>query len=253
MLTSDKVGFCFGSTDAIDLARPAARWNPPFATDGCASGRPNARAVRMSVQVGWGDQYDQTLPGQTLDVTDLPNGSYGLEIVVDPRRRLVQASRANDRVVRPILLGGQPRRSHGDGRGVEGRRHGGRAARGAGDERHPHVLLRAAGRVRRRSRIVRGFGGASTPLTASTRDAVRACFRTPATRRPSGSTATPEPAVARREVARATTSAPEPSRRRRTSAARMVSVQTRRQAFGQVYRARSASAAAPRRRGSVSV
>ena len=62
----------------------------------------------MSVQVGWGDQYDQTLPGQTSTSTDLPNGTYGLEVVVDPRRRLVQASRANDRVVRPILLGGQP-------------------------------------------------------------------------------------------------------------------------------------------------
>lgn len=108
VLTSDKIGFCFGSTDAIDLARPAARWNPPFATDGCASGRPGARSVRMAVQVGWGDQYDQTLPGQTLDVTDLPNGRYGLEIAVDPRRRLVQASRANDRVVRPIVLGGRP-------------------------------------------------------------------------------------------------------------------------------------------------
>ena len=105
---SDKIGFCFGSTDAIDLARPAARWNPPFATDGCASGRPGARTVHMSVQVGWGDQYDQTLPGQTLDVSDLPNGRYGLEIAVDPRRRLVQASRANDRVVRPLVLGGRP-------------------------------------------------------------------------------------------------------------------------------------------------
>ena len=147
MLTSDKVGFCFGSTDAIDLLAPAARWNPPFATDGCASGRPNARAVRMSVQVGWGDQYDQTLPGQTLDVTDLPNGSYGLEIVVDPRRRLVQASRANDRVVRrQILLGGQPGARTVTVAGVEGRRHGGRAARGARGGRHPHVLLRAAGR-----------------------------------------------------------------------------------------------------------
>ncbi len=75
VLISDKVGFCFGSTDAIDLARPAARWNPPFATDGCASGRPAARSVRMALQVGWGDQYDQTLPGQSLDVTDLPNGA----------------------------------------------------------------------------------------------------------------------------------------------------------------------------------
>ena len=108
VLISDKVGFCFGSTDAIDLARPAARWNPPFATDGCASGRPAARSVRMALQVGWGDQYDQTLPGQSLDVTDLPNGPYGLEVAVDPRRRLVQSSRANDRVVRPIVLGGRP-------------------------------------------------------------------------------------------------------------------------------------------------
>ena len=43
-----------------------------------------------------------------LYVSDLPNGRYGLEIAVDPRRRLVQASRANDRVVRPLVLGGRP-------------------------------------------------------------------------------------------------------------------------------------------------
>jgi hypothetical protein len=105
-LESTKVGFCFGSTDAIDLSLSQAVWNPPWGGDGCASGRPGARRVRMAVQVGWGDQYDQTLPGQALDVTDLPNGRYELEIAVDPGRRLVQADRTNDVVRRGFVLGG---------------------------------------------------------------------------------------------------------------------------------------------------
>jgi hypothetical protein len=106
--SSAKVGFCFGSTDAIDLSLPDARWNPPFGGDGCASGRPGASRVRMGLAVGWGDQYDQTLAGQALDVTDLPNGRYDLEITVDPRRRLVQSDRTNDVVRRALVLGGRP-------------------------------------------------------------------------------------------------------------------------------------------------
>jgi hypothetical protein len=106
--TSSKVGFCFGSTDAIDLSLPQAPWRPARSADRCAARRPEARSVSMDIQVGWGDQYDQRLPGQAFDITDLPNGDYRLEIVVDPTGRLLQASRANDRASRWLSLGGRP-------------------------------------------------------------------------------------------------------------------------------------------------
>jgi hypothetical protein len=34
--------------------------------------------------VGWGDEYDQTDPGQPIDLTNVPDGTYILRGVVDP-------------------------------------------------------------------------------------------------------------------------------------------------------------------------
>ena len=46
--------------------------------------------------VGWGDQYDQTDPGQPIDITNVPDGAYILRGVVDPQHLLTESNPMNN-------------------------------------------------------------------------------------------------------------------------------------------------------------
>ncbi len=46
--------------------------------------------------VGWGDEYDQTDAGQPIALTRVPNGTYILRAVVDPRHVFTESDTAND-------------------------------------------------------------------------------------------------------------------------------------------------------------
>jgi hypothetical protein len=46
--------------------------------------------------VGWGDQYDQTDPGQPIDLTGIPDGTYILHAVVDPNHVLTESDPTNN-------------------------------------------------------------------------------------------------------------------------------------------------------------
>jgi hypothetical protein len=83
-----KTTFCIRDTDAIDPDLPNAPTIPQFA--GCS-------IERQGVSVGWGDTYDFTLPDQEFDVTNLPSGRYQIEIEVDPKGRIVEISKENNR------------------------------------------------------------------------------------------------------------------------------------------------------------
>lgn len=99
---SGKVGFCLVNSlpVALRLDSPAWTLTPPFGGD-CGSRRPS-----MRIDPGRGDLYLQDVAGQALDVRGLPDGAYRLEVAVDPRRSLLQATRANDVAGRTIVLGG---------------------------------------------------------------------------------------------------------------------------------------------------
>ena len=46
--------------------------------------------------VGWGDEYDQTDPGQPIDLTGVPDGTYILHGVVDPQHLLTESNTMNN-------------------------------------------------------------------------------------------------------------------------------------------------------------
>jgi Bacterial Ig domain len=46
--------------------------------------------------VGWGDEYDQTDAGQPISLRGVPNGTYVLHAVVDPRHVFIESDAAND-------------------------------------------------------------------------------------------------------------------------------------------------------------
>jgi lysyl oxidase len=108
VVRSDKEAFCLAPTDAIDLLHPGALWRPEKLGFGTACGYESSLWIRETLPAGWGDTYQQWLPGQSFDITDLPNGTYFIEVQANPLGRLVER-RADDNVsYRKVYLRGRP-------------------------------------------------------------------------------------------------------------------------------------------------
>ncbi|MEU3305425.1 lysyl oxidase family protein, partial [Streptomyces sp. NPDC006678] len=58
--------------------------------------------------VGSGDTYTQDLPGQSFDITGLPNGTYYIQVLANPENRLKETNTANNSALRKVILGGTP-------------------------------------------------------------------------------------------------------------------------------------------------
>ncbi len=103
---SGKEAFCLAPTDAIDLNRLTAQWKPASTDLGTACGTEESISIREVLDVGWGDTYDQTLPGQSFNVTNLANGIYYIEVLANPDRKLVESNPNNNSALRKVKLGG---------------------------------------------------------------------------------------------------------------------------------------------------
>ncbi|MBX3219966.1 MAG: hypothetical protein KF795_05560 [Labilithrix sp.] len=75
VLLGRKQAFCARDSARVDRAAPF-----------------NARydCGLQGIQVGWSDIYDPSLPCQFLDVTDVPSGTYRLEVEVNPDRTMTE-------------------------------------------------------------------------------------------------------------------------------------------------------------------
>jgi hypothetical protein len=107
-IRSQKEAFCLAPTDAVDLTRRGARWQPGSVGlySACGEGNPQALALRENLDAGWGDTYSQYRPGQSFDIETVPNGTYYVEVLANPKHRLLETSTANNRSLRKIVLGG---------------------------------------------------------------------------------------------------------------------------------------------------
>jgi hypothetical protein len=105
---STKESFCIAPTDAIDLAAPGADWQPWSTGFFGACGSPGSIWTRETLAAGWGDTYFQYLPGQSFDVTDLPNGRYYVKVEVNPLHVLYETDTTNDMSQRRVILKGKP-------------------------------------------------------------------------------------------------------------------------------------------------
>lgn len=108
VVLSQKEAFCLAPTDALDMTTPGAVWNPGSTGVATACGGPSAIWVREVLPTGWGDTYVQSLPGQSLDITTLPNGTYFLSVVANPDRVLYERDTSNNTELREIRLSGTP-------------------------------------------------------------------------------------------------------------------------------------------------
>lgn len=92
VLVDSKVGFCFYD-HTHELPRGPAE--PQFSAKSC--GKQDAAVVGMGLSPGWNDTYVQSLPGQTIDVTGLPDGKYRLYTSVNEQGWFHEVTRGNNR------------------------------------------------------------------------------------------------------------------------------------------------------------
>jgi hypothetical protein len=93
----DKVSFCL-----LDVAQINANLehSAPFTYTSCG------RTVNQGISVGWGDIYSSDLPGQELDITGLPDGTYWLKSTADPANRLLETHDGNNAAYLKIAIAG---------------------------------------------------------------------------------------------------------------------------------------------------
>ncbi|MFI5731075.1 lysyl oxidase family protein [Kribbella sp. NPDC051587] len=106
VVRSQKEAFCLAATDSIDYTVKNANWHP-FNTDlHTACGDHTSLSVREVLDVGSGDTYEQFRPGQSFDITNLPNGEYFVEVKANPEGKLFEGNTKNNVALRKVILGG---------------------------------------------------------------------------------------------------------------------------------------------------
>ena len=108
VVRSRKEAFCLAATDAVDYTVPDADWRPYNTDLQTACGAHTAISVREVLTTGSGDTYGQWRPGQSLKLTDLPNGKYFIEVAANPFDRLHETSTDNNVSYRKVWIGGVP-------------------------------------------------------------------------------------------------------------------------------------------------
>jgi len=103
---SGKEAFCLANTDAINYTVKNANWHPYNTDLSTACGEKNSISVREVLDVGSGDTYSQYRPGQSFDVTGLPNGTYYIQVIANPAKRLQETNLNNNVSLRKVILGG---------------------------------------------------------------------------------------------------------------------------------------------------
>jgi Lysyl oxidase len=103
---SHKEGFCIAPTDSVDLLLPHATWLPYEVGLEGACGEQSALWVTEELPLGWGDTYFQSVPGESFNITHLPNGAYYIEVIANPEHLLYETNMRNDISLRKVILGG---------------------------------------------------------------------------------------------------------------------------------------------------
>jgi len=85
VIVGTKQGFCLANTDKIRMDAPATNGYPLYGIMSCAV-----------IVPGYADDYPSSLSGQEIDLTGVPDGTYTLEMVLDPKKGLVESDEQNN-------------------------------------------------------------------------------------------------------------------------------------------------------------
>ena len=95
--SSSKVSFCM-----IDTTRVTSTLQHSSAKTYSACTRDQAQGI----SVGWADTYGWRLPGQSIDVSNLPDGTYWLVSTADPGGRLLETNDGNNTAAIRVVIKG---------------------------------------------------------------------------------------------------------------------------------------------------
>lgn len=105
VVRSKKESFCLAPTDPVDLTLEGAEWRPDdIGFGGSNCGGESSLWVREVLPLGWGDTYYQGRPGQSFNVTNLPDGTYYLEVEANPGTLLHDADVDNNIERRKVII-----------------------------------------------------------------------------------------------------------------------------------------------------
>ena len=94
----EKVGFCLLDSDQPYPGIPGSPAAGYYRL--CQPDKP------QGLSAGWSDVYDANLPGQFVDVTNVPDGDYCFSSTVNPARRLVEADVGDNTATQALRLAG---------------------------------------------------------------------------------------------------------------------------------------------------
>jgi hypothetical protein len=91
--STGKLTFCIFDSEPMNPPFPYAAEKPAFAECGNDA---------QGVSLGWADTYGSAVPGQELDINDLPDGRYAIRSTADPDNRLRELDDTNNAVVQYV-------------------------------------------------------------------------------------------------------------------------------------------------------
>jgi hypothetical protein len=92
--TGHKAGFCFFDNYQYKLSLPGAPQTVKYPRSAC--GTQTSLTLRHGLSVGWGDNYQWSLPDQYIDTTGLPDGTYRLWATADQANFFLESNDANN-------------------------------------------------------------------------------------------------------------------------------------------------------------
>ncbi|MGH2775643.1 MAG: hypothetical protein ACRDJT_09465 [Actinomycetota bacterium] len=104
VVRSTKEAFCLAPTDPLDLTVEGAEFRPDDIGFGSNCGGASSLWVKEILPLGWGDTYHQYRPGQSFNITNLPNGTYFIEVEANPAGLLHDANPSNDVERRKVII-----------------------------------------------------------------------------------------------------------------------------------------------------
>ena len=99
---SDKISFCMFDQYAIGPNLEHAAPSVHYTGQQCYT--TGGRDAPQGYSVGWGDEYAWNFPGQSIDVTAMPDGKYWLRSIADPSDLVDETDELNNGAAVPILL-----------------------------------------------------------------------------------------------------------------------------------------------------
>jgi hypothetical protein len=105
VVRSKKEAFCLAPTDPVDLTIEGAEWRPDeIGFGGSNCGGETSLWVREVLPLGWGDTYHQFRPGQSFNITKLPDGIYFIEVKANSGGFLHDADPSNNVERRKVII-----------------------------------------------------------------------------------------------------------------------------------------------------